>query len=242
LRRLACLVLAGLAACGTGEPVAPAEPEAPEAPVVPAPDPGETLAIPRGRNLHQASTVTFESLPEAPHRLLVTYQGAELCRWSLKRLGDEDADRRVEYRSGSRAFLLPQDSQDSLEYGGDELALVLRRMELRRVVLVDELDSLGWDAEGRLELADGLGWIEREQLEDEAVAYTAFGPSSRPEETLTVTAWEPLAGVRRPVELELRFGDARIWRERLEPPQLQSWFKQRYFWPPDRADEAPEQP
>ncbi|MDF1798810.1 MAG: hypothetical protein P1V81_06515 [Planctomycetota bacterium] len=248
MRLLAGACLLAALGCGSGEEPAPpvtpgvgagveaAQPGDEPSPV--APDEG-TLAPLRGRNLHITSKLAFDTLPDAPHRLQATYQGLDRSRWSLQRLADEDADRRIEYRSGARAFLLPQDSGESIEYAGEELAQVLRRFDLRRVAMADGLDELGWDADGRLPLGSNGSSVLREDLGEEGVTFTAIDPEGRQEEILHVRTWAELGNLRRPATLELSFGALRIWSEEIETFELQSWFKERYFWPPDRADEAP---
>ena len=226
MRRLG--LLAGsvllLGACSSGEEPTP-EPE---------------LAAPRGRNMHVVSTLVYAALPEAPHRLAATYQGPDLARWSIKREADEDADRRIEYRVREAAFLLPQDSTTSIAYEGVERLRVLRRMELRRLALSMGLDEVAWDDDGRVELAAELGSVELRELEDGATELTCRTAEGEAEESLRITAWEPHGKGRRPAELELWFGAAHVWSETVTRFQVESWFKERYFWPPDRADEAPE--
>lgn len=242
MRLLAAACLLAALGCGSGEdpPVEPAvepavEPGGEDDPVTPEED---ALAPLRGRNLHIISSLVFDSLPDAPHELQATYQGLDRCRWSLQRLADEDADRRIEYRSGARAFLLPQDSGDSLEYGGEELAQVLRRMDLRRVAMADGLDELAWDEDGMLPLGEAGSSVLREDLGDEGITYMAIDPEGRQEEILHVLTWAELGNLRRPATLVLSFGALRIWSEEIHTFELQSWFKERYFWPPDRAEEA----
>ena len=219
------LVLALVAACGDGQP---------------GPPPGPALAAPAGRSAHVTTELVYEAAPDAPHRLVTTYQGTDRSRWSLKRLADADGDRRIEYRAGDRAFLLPQDTQTSTEYAGVERDRVLRRMELRRVALLGELDPPAWDAAGTLELSAGLGRIRRVEGAEGALELTAEDAEGRPEETLRLTAFADLGPGRRPAALELWFGGTRVWRETVTDFQLESWFKERYFWPPDRADQVDE--
>jgi len=171
LGHAAALAALLLAACG----------ESPE----PAPPPVAALDLQTAAALDfvVSSTIRFTGADAAPHRLRVSYQGADLCRWELKRLDDADADRLIEYRSHTRAFVLPQDAVESLEYGPDETRLVFARMALRHLVLIDGPDETPW-AERALE--DGLGLVRREFPADGRIVYRHFDAAGELGEVLSV--------------------------------------------------------
>ena len=232
IRTLALLASLTLGACGGDEPAPPPDP----APTTEVPEP--ELEVPRGLNLHVTSELVYASLPDVPHELVATYQGLEHGRWVISRVADEDGDRQIEYRAGDRAFRLPQDRTVSEEYLGAERDAVLRRMELRRIALGLGLDEPPWDDEGALELGGGLGRIERGDLEQGGQVLTLRTPTGAEEESLRILGWQQHGLGTRPTRLELWFGGAHIWTETVTDFSVDGWFKPRYFWPPDRADEA----
>lgn len=222
-----------LAACSSDAPEPPplTEPPAPEAP--PAPEPvqaevGDFVVV---------STITFVGAEDAPHQLRVVYQDQDLCRWELSRLNDEDGDRMIDYRFHARAFKLPQDQVQSVEYSPNEAQEVFSRMALRRVVLTDDPTSPTAEAWETRELGEGLGTVRRSRDEAGQLVYTHLSAKGQADEVLTVLKRFETAGRSWPKQLSLSLGSTPIWSESIERIQTESWFDQSYFVPTDRSTE-----
>ena len=226
--RRATAILGLLLAGSCSEPELPAPPPVvhPAAPAHPPAEPTDFTV---------SSTITFASAPSAPHRLRVTFQGDDLCRWTLARLNDEDSDRLIEYRYHGHAFKMPQDRTTSVEYSPEEAAVVFARFLLRRLVLTDDpASSESWTTKP---LADGLGTVQRRLNEDGSTSYTYVDPDGVEGESLTVLSRFESEGRSWPKKLRLNIGSEVIWTETVDSLQTQSWFEERSFVPPDRSTE-----
>jgi hypothetical protein len=186
--------------------------------------------------------------------LAVVHHGPVLARWMMSAPPSPafpSGARILEYRFGGRAFHVPAGSASSLELLGEDLAVELRRMELRGALL--PWDASAWTIDGsgaaRQILAQPAGSADtsgavslgelRASLDADGRPRSigACAPDGSEQERLVVAGWRVEAGWSWPERAELWVGDQRIWSERLIELSTRARYLDVFFAPPDRAAE-----
>lgn len=197
---------------------------------------------PAARTIESTSRVVYAAAPDAPHRLVTTYAGAERVRWQLSIGAGLEQQRQVHWRHGDRAFVLEKQSSASRELEGEERARQLAHMELRRALL-SWPDGFAWKREGEEQCADrgALGSLR---------ARFAKPGDARPSEIADFDAggtardayrrirWVEVRGRSRPSSAELHHGGELVWTETFEKVDARARYLDGFFLPPDLAASA----
>ncbi len=211
---------------------------------------------------HAVSRVVYEGHPDRPHRLEVDCQFPARVRWRLA--PEAGGARLAEYRAGARGFRLLPGAAGSAAVEGDDLALLVGRMELRRAAFFWP-DGFAWrtlvqDADGpraaRM-VAPLAGAPPGEAAAMHLEARGASGPGvddARPHELVLLDArgtelermeiaeWFAADGRLWPRRLALFARGAPAWREEVLEATANAYFLDLAFLPPDRRPAEPAAP
>jgi hypothetical protein len=195
------------------------------------------------RTVESVSEVVYAAAPDAPHRLVSTYAGADRVRWQLSTGTGAEQKRQVHWRHGELAFVLEKRGTASRELAGEERALQITHMELRRALLCWP-EGFAWKRGEDGSQADlgALGSLHArfakpgDATPSEIVELDPHGESR---DAYRHILWTADRGRAVPASAELHHADELVWSETFEALHTRGRYLDSFFLPPDRATAAP---
>jgi hypothetical protein len=193
-----------------------------------------------------ASTVTYASALDTPHRLNATYAFPDRVRWWLG-VGDESSpERQMRLRFGDALYAVDKHGGASRELLAEERAEALVQLEMRRALLLWPL-GFDWKREGLASHAaiTRIGrltarFAEAASTLPNTLEFTA--EDGRPGDVFRSITWRIEKDKPWPVALELWHERSKVWTETIRSIDVKTRFIDSYFLPPDRREGAVSNP